>query len=652
MSYSEPDSLAAEIKQPPRATGLLVRQLTSSDLGLFYAKRPTIQSKQRAININAAIVGQMLSPTLLARGKLQIKCKRWDEPGARAEKRPLIKSGKNWRLGGNAIRDSDFALVQPGDYFVAILSTEPDGGLCLDWRVISRKITSNLHSELGAILSGDLKDGMAFVLSSDPLHGSIRQLLAAGASQKGRPIEDTKVQSPRIAAPPRAIGIQLRERKRARTVRERIRSPHVMEEMLQLAAGLSGPVQQEFFDMVSDLAELLRDVLVEHDLILQVPRDHKTAWRAVQGKLIAHVDGGMANLPALGAAPIAIRVGTYMVRPGQRDGERETFSIRPQLVDELFATSGRGIFNGLYPDMGAVRDAARMATEAAGAVEVVEKHPNVDYVLLHGALVNPVSRYSDMDDEEGNVVPFPEFSRAALDRLLPFRNPKPTGDDAQFISVYLEQLIRLKSASGVVCGVVERPGHSVAVSTALLNAMPDHTLAPLIPEPPAKWRAWFQTTVKRLGISDTLLFKCVLEEGEATRPVPVDRNELGRAPPKWKNNGVIARYPKPHISYLLPSEWAGTIRVEVFERSVPQFEDIARFLMHSSMLLPGYAFPVGLDTADKFAKIPNWMGRPVTTGIMVATYKRALDSGNDRQIDALRHLLCGTERDFFFRPKP
>jgi hypothetical protein len=89
-----------------------------------------------------------------------------------------------------------------------------------------------------------------------------------------------------------------------------------------------------------------------------------------------------------------------------------------------------------------------------------------------------------------------------------------------------------------------------------------------------------------------------------------------------------------------------------FEQSVPAFPEIARFLMHSAMLLPGYAFPVGLDIADKFAKIPNWMSRPVTTRMMVTAYKRALDSGDHKQIDALRHLLCGTERDFFFRPKP
>jgi hypothetical protein len=196
----------------------------------------------------------------------------------------------------------------------------------------------------------------------------------------------------------------------------------------------------------------------------------------------------MANIPALGASPIAIRVGTDLVRPGARGENREIFRISPQLVDELFDTQGRGIFNDLYPDIGAVRDAARMAVEAAGAVEVTEHYPDVSYVLMHGALVNPVSRYSDMEDDEGQIVPFPEFSPSALERLLPFMSPKPTGDQAQFVPVYLEQIMRLSGSAATICGLVERPGHTTSVCSALLDAMPDHTLAPLVPDPPPRLR--------------------------------------------------------------------------------------------------------------------------------------------------------------------
>ena len=44
-------------------------------------------------------------------------------------------------------------------------------------------------------------------------------------------------------------------------------------------------------------------------------------------------------------------------------------------------------------------------------------------------------------------------------------------------------------------------------------------------------------------ITDALLFRCVLDPGEALRPVELDRNELRRAPNAWR--AAIDRYPKP-----------------------------------------------------------------------------------------------------------
>jgi hypothetical protein len=140
-----------------------------------------------------------------------------------------------------------------------------------------------------------------------------------------------------------------------------------MEEMLQVAGGLSGRVQQEFFDTAVRLAELLRGVLEKHNLIIAVPRDHKSAWGSVKNKLTAHVDDGVANIPALGAAPIAIRVGTYMVRPGRRGDDRESFRISSQLVDERLKLQVEACSTALHPDLGAVREVAQMASEAAGA---------------------------------------------------------------------------------------------------------------------------------------------------------------------------------------------------------------------------------------------------------------------------------------------
>jgi hypothetical protein len=67
------------------------RRLTNSNLGLFYAKRPQLQSKQRAININAEIVSKIFGD--IADKELMIQCVRYGSQLPREEK-PLGKSGK------------------------------------------------------------------------------------------------------------------------------------------------------------------------------------------------------------------------------------------------------------------------------------------------------------------------------------------------------------------------------------------------------------------------------------------------------------------------------------------------------------------------------------------------------------------------------
>jgi hypothetical protein len=66
--------------------------------------------------------------------------------------------------------------------------------------------------------------------------------------------------------------------------------------------------------------------------------------------------------------------------------------------------------------------------------------------------------------------------------------------------------------------------------------------------------------------------------------------------------------------------------------------------------MPNYAFPAGLDIVDKFAKVPNWMSRPINSTMAVQLLKRAIDTGNPKVIEAAKRMLCGTQRDWLFRP--
>lgn len=140
-----------------------------------------------------------------------------------------------------------------------------------------------------------------------------------------------------------------------------------------------------------------------------------------------------------------------------------------------------------------------------------------------------------------------------------------------------------------------------------------------------------------------------LNPSEVLTPVVIDRNEMRRAPAAWASD--IQQYPKPWVSYLLPTEWVQPVRIEIFQKDLGHFRSLARLLMHCSWLLPRYAFPVGLDIVDKYAKVPNWMSRPINTNTAVQALRRAMDAGDTGTFDALRRMLCGSTRDWLFRPQ-
>ena len=197
-----------------------------------------------------------------------------------------------------------------------------------------------------------------------------------------------------------------------------------------------------------------------------------------------------------------------------------------------------------------------------------------------------------------------------------------------------------------------QPGDQYPQAHRMAETMFEEALAQL-----AEWKTWFRRQVDPADdpdsegqrITDSLLFRCLLEPGEALTPVPVNRNELRRAPPAWRDD-YIAFYPCPQVSYVQVSEWSAPIRLEMFEGNLNSFQEAASLISHCALLLPRYAFPVGLDIVDRFAKVPNWMTRPINTYTTVQALKRALDLGDTRSFDALRRMLCGSGREWLLRP--
>jgi len=113
---------------------------------------------------------------------------------------------------------------------------------------------------------------------------------------------------------------------------------------------------------------------------------------------------------------------------------------------------------------------------------------------------------------------------------------------------------------------------------------------------------------------------------------------------------VVRQLPQPGVMLLKSEETNFPFRVELNEAAMLRTSSIASFLYHTARLLPRYAFPVGLDIADKYAKIPDWLSRGASAEISAAVLRRAMKTGDEHLLTQLRLFLARGPRDFFFRP--
>ncbi|WP_316191941.1 MULTISPECIES: DNA double-strand break repair nuclease NurA [unclassified Bradyrhizobium] len=635
---------------------IVVRSLKDSDLGIFDAHRDSATSKQRAININSIVASRLLSKAVFRAGGCMLDCACAYRGLSDRSQRHLGKVHKNWRLGGNKLKGAEFGSIDSAD-FALIRSVEGnDGKTPIALTFVARSADAQAHAGVSKLMVGRMKQSMAVVGKDDASFAEIAALFPPPPIVTGKPVSIRKPtpDAPTVEVPPMPKPEE--QSKRSRSVKEKLHSPHIIEQMLKASGDMSAPAQLQFFDTVEQLADQLRRVLLRTGRIIRIHKNHTELWSRVSGQKIGFVDGGMANLSMVGSVPVAVRVGGYIVTPGDRTQERETFITLKKLIAELYTSTDGGVYNGSFPDIGALRDAARISIEAAGGVKVLQEFPSTRWLFMHGSLVNPVSRYTDVMRDRQVRYAFPHFSQEALQELLPAGEQRRTGREANFVSVYLRQLELLMESDAVVCGVVERESHSTSVIRQIIETLDNEAIRSVLPLPPEQWKDWFLSSVDPADdddgqgqrITDPLLFRCVLEPGEVLLPVKIERNELRRAPEAWKDK--ISQFPAPFVSYIQPTEWNAPVRIEVFEKNLGQFEETASLVLHCSLLLPRYAFPVGLDIVDKFVKIPDWMSRPVNTNTAVQSLKRALDRGDTRLFDSLRRMLCGSQREWLLRP--
>ncbi|RDD82031.1 hypothetical protein DVJ77_09625 [Dyella tabacisoli] len=420
-------------------------------------------------------------------------------------------------------------------------------------------------------------------------------------------------------------------------IEARISQGEFLANMLHVVGQQSDQAQSDFVSQLSKIAAVVRDLLESNGFLRKVAYDPQRYWPGVRGKTFAFVDGGVANIDLPSAAPIGIRVGSYVVRPGDESEHRERFNIELSLVDDLYSASG-ALYDDDFLDIAKLRDAARIISELAAAYRIARdaKAEGVDAIVLHGPLINPVSPYA-LDD-------FPSFGEGASRTFLCNEEWAGPEDERQFASLYLLLLESLRDTGVPVVGAVERSiGRDPVFIRRLLQTLVDRK------DLKEKDAQSVESKLRTYGLNDSSLLDVVLGEGEYVTPTPVNRQGPENKWPeiwKWKIRG----YPSALTTYIKPSDLVLPFRVETFENAA-NFDEVLSLILHTSRLLPSYGFPVGLDVVDRFAKVPAWLSNRVKGQHQVVLLRRAIETGDPRTVAFAKRVLAAKGRDWLFRPE-
>jgi hypothetical protein len=113
-------------------------------------------------------------------------------------------------------------------------------------------------------------------------------------------------------------------------------------------------------------------------------------------------------------------------------------------------------------------------------------------------------------------------------------------------------------------------------------------------------------------------------------------------------------FPRVSGFYVHVSDTVEPIRVEVVtDLGEEQVQAAAQRSYLYARLLPQYGFPVGLDIADKHAKVPAWMTQAYSK-LIRHHLGVSLQRGEITDTDLRRILVQAiymTHRDWLFRPK-
>ncbi|MDQ3816977.1 MAG: DNA double-strand break repair nuclease NurA [Acidobacteriota bacterium] len=484
-------------------------------------------------------------------------------------------------------------------------------------------------------------------------------------------------------------------------VREDIqRQPHLFMRLAENALTVAETFRGNYLKNTSEFVAFLRIAMQQSRVerpepILTTHQVENAIWSEVSDEVVTFIDGGVGRVEISTQVPILLRVGSYCVRTGERRlSEREQFGYYPVIFGDL---------QGGSKERKDFVDIVRINAELLGGLAALERTPDLRVLMFHGPLVYQVGHYTagqhahtpftefDIDLFLKHYASSPEqakqlkedfLSEAKLDiypqmaagRAVEWIKQRVFEPLAWMAFLYRRLISEAKKRTPVpiIVGAVERGQTREFIQNILLARV---------------FRGLFQknrtnyfnelfgrtdlndsqSLLDRLGYQDQMLLALLLQPGEYSEPWEMDKygtlgnsnvslpGESFETPVKFS---VLkpSRFGFPVINgcYVRVSENTEPVRIEVFpELGDEQLTEATRRVYLYSRLLPGYGFPVGLDVADKYAKVPNWLTNAYSK--LIKHHLGVSLQLGEIQDEEMRRLLIQamyiTHRDFLFRPQ-
>lgn len=425
--------------------------------------------------------------------------------------------------------------------------------------------------------------------------------------------------------------------------------------------------------------------------IMRIKKIDDLQWKDIKGETVSFIDGGVGHVELAQQIPIVLRVGSYTVRPdATRLAERERFAHYPVLLGNL---QGGSKERRDFPDI------VRIIAELLGGIASMERNSKLDVLMFHGPLMYMMSAYpghtpfteSDIDlflqhyagDQEFAESLKNEFINEARKKIYPRilpSNPDFWAENRLFepiswIAFLYRKLLKIanqRKPQPLIVGVVERGGNLKEFSNIILRKVFDGLRE-------SGNQDYFNTMfgrndltneknlLDRLGYTDSLLMAMIMSPGYRSdkwiirnktaglRNVSIQISP-GESPENPADFSPLQSseigFPEIAGFYINIAETVEPIRVEVFS-DLGRVDETAQRAYLYARLLPEYGFPVGLDIADKYAKVPAWMtegyAKLIRHHLGVSMQRGDVSDAELRKI--MQQAIYMGHRDWLFRPK-